>query len=121
MPDPIKLMRLYTDEAAYFGDRKVFEIVTERARAAGVAGATVLRALVGFGHKPHLHRRHLLDDDQALIVELLDHESRLRAFLEILSDLEHLGPVTLEAVEVLRWPDAAVESVKPDAGEGDLM
>ena len=121
MPDPIKLMRLYTDEAAYFGDRKVFEIVTERARAAGVAGATVLRAQVGFGHKPHLHRRHLLDDDQALIVELLDHESRLRAFLEILSDLEHLGPVTLEAVEVLRWPDAAVESVKPDAGEGDLM
>lgn len=121
MPDPIKLMRLYTDEAAYFGDRKVFEIVTERARAAGIAGATVLRALVGFGHTPHLHRRHLLDDDQALIVELLDHESRLRAFLEILSDLEHLGPVTLEAVEVLRWLEAAVESVKPDAGEGNLM
>ncbi|MBI2260904.1 MAG: DUF190 domain-containing protein [Caulobacterales bacterium] len=104
MPDPIKLMRLYTDEAAYFGDRKVFEIVTERARSAGVAGATVLRALVGFGHTPHLHRRHLLDDDQALIIELLDQESRLRAFLETLSDLEHLGPVTLEAVEVLRWP-----------------
>jgi PII-like signaling protein len=33
MSDPIKLMRVYTDEAAYFGDRKVFEIVTERARA----------------------------------------------------------------------------------------
>lgn len=104
MPDPIKLMRLYTDEAAYFGDRKVFEIVTERARSAGVAGATVLRALIGFGHTPHLHRRHVLDDDQALIIELLDHESRLRTFLETLSDLEHLGPVTLEAVEVLRWP-----------------
>ncbi len=105
MPDPIKLMRLYTDEAVYFGDRKVFEIVTERAQAAGLAGATVLRALVGFGHTPHLHRRHLLDDDQSLIVELLDRESRLRAFLETLSDLEHLGPVTLEAVEVLRWPE----------------
>ena len=105
MPDPIQLMRLYTDEAAYFGDRKLFEIVTERARAAGLAGATVIQALVGFGHTPHLHRRHVLDDDQSLIVELLDYESKLRAFFETLSDLEHLGPVTLEAVEVLRWPD----------------
>lgn len=104
MSDPIKLMRLYTDEAAYFGDRKVFEIVTERARAANLSGATVLRALVGFGHTPHLHRHHLLSDDQALIIELLDHESRLRAFMQTLADLEHLGPVTLETVEVLRWP-----------------
>jgi len=105
MPDPIKLMRLYTDEAAYFGDRKLFEVVAERARAAGLAGATIMQALVGFGHTPHLHRRHVLDDDQSLVVELLDHESKLRDFLETLSDLEHLGPVTLEAVEVLRWPD----------------
>jgi PII-like signaling protein len=99
MSDPIKLMRVYTDEAAYFGDRKVFEIVTERARAAGLAGVTVLRALIGFGH--------VFDDDQALIIEILDHESKLRAFLEALSGLEHLGPVTLEAVEVLRWPGGA--------------
>lgn len=111
MTDPVKLMRVYTDEAAYFGDRKVFEIVTERARAAGLAGATVLRALVGFGHTPHLHRRHMLDDDQALIVELLDHESRLTTFLQSLSDIEHLGPVTLVAVEVLRWPDKTTEPV----------
>ena len=110
MPDPIKLMRLYTDEAAYFGDRKVFEIVAERARAAGVAGATVLRALIGFGHTPHLHRRHVLDDDQSLIIELLDQESKLRAFLQTLSDLEHLGPVTLESVEVLRWPNAPADA-----------
>ena len=93
MPDPIKLMRLYTDEAAYFGDRKVF------------------------GHTPHLHRRHLLDDDQSLIVELLDRESRLRAFLETLSDLEHLGPVTLEAVEVLRWPEPTPADARQETVE----
>jgi PII-like signaling protein len=111
MPDPIKLMRIYTDEAAYFGDRKIFEIVAERARGAGVAGVTVLRALIGFGHTPHTHRRHLLDDDQSLIVEVLDQESKLRAFVQTLSDLEHLGPITLEAVEVLRWPDATTDAV----------
>ncbi|WP_313517133.1 DUF190 domain-containing protein [Brevundimonas sp.] len=104
-------MRIYTDEAAYFGDRKVFEIVADRARQAGIAGVTILRALVGFGHTAHTHRRHLLDDDQALIVEMLDQESKLRAFVQSLADLEHLGPITLEAVEVLRWPDATTGAV----------
>ena len=114
MPDPIKLMRIYTDEAAYFGDRKVFEIVAERARGAGVAGLTVLRALVGFGHTAHTHRRHLLDDDQALIVEALDEEMKLRAFVESLADLEHLGPITLETVEILRWPTAVASAQTPE-------
>ncbi|OHC92281.1 MAG: hypothetical protein A2792_01355 [Sphingomonadales bacterium RIFCSPHIGHO2_01_FULL_65_20] len=109
MTGPIKLLRIYTDESAYFGDQKVFEVVTTRARAAGVAGATVLQALVGFGHSPRLHRRHVLDDDQSVVIEILDEEAKLRAFVETLSDLEHLGPVTLEAVEVLRWTQSGTE------------
>jgi len=104
MTDTIKRLRIYTDEAAYFGDQKVFEVVALRARAAHVAGTTVFRALFGFGHTAHEHRRHVLDDDQSIVVEILDEESKLRAFADSLSDLEHLGPVTLEAVEVLRWP-----------------
>lgn len=104
MTDTIKRLRIYTDEAAYFGDQKVFEVVALRARAAHVAGTTVFRALFGFGHTSHEHRRHVLDDDQSIVVEILDEESKLRAFVDSLSDLEHLGPVTLEATEVLRWP-----------------
>lgn len=41
MSDPVKRLRIYTDESAYFGDHKVFEVVTARAQAAGVAGAAV--------------------------------------------------------------------------------
>lgn len=104
MSDTIKLMRIYTDRAGYFRDRKVFEIVAERVRSVGRAGTTVPQALVGFGHTPNLHRRHVLDGDQSVIVELLDHESKLRAFMDTLPYLEHLGPITLEAVEVLSWP-----------------
>lgn len=106
MNSSFKLLRIYTDEAAYFGDHKVFEIVATRARAFGVAGATVLQALVGFGHTPRTHRRHVLDDDRSVVIEIIDEDVKLRAFIETLSDLEHLGPITLEAVEVLRWPPA---------------
>lgn len=109
MPGPIKVLKIYTDEAAYFGDHKVFEVVAARARAAQVAGATVVRALIGFGHTTHMHRRHVLDDDQSVIIEILDEEIKLRAFAASLADLEHIGPITLQEVEVLHWPptDAA--------------
>jgi PII-like signaling protein len=52
----------------------------------------------------------VLDDDQSIVIEILDEESKLRAFVNSLSDLEHLGPVTLETIELLRWP-------KPDQAE----
>ena len=97
-----KLLRIFTDEAAYFGDRRVFEVVAIRAREAGLAGATVLKALIGFGHSPHLHTRHLLEDDQSVVIEIVDEEQKLRAFAATLADLPDLGLITLENVEVLR-------------------
>ncbi|MFA6125400.1 MAG: DUF190 domain-containing protein [Sphingomonas sp.] len=97
----MKLLRIYTDEAAYFGDRKVFEVVASRARDAKMAGATVLRALFGFGRSAHQHRRHLLEDDQSLVIEIVDDDARLRAFVAELADISGIGLMTLEAVEIL--------------------
>ena len=101
MTSSTKLLRIYTDEAAYFGDRKVFEVIAQRARDARLAGATVLTALVGFGRSSHLHSLHVLDDDQSILIEFVDAEDRLRAFMGDLADLPNIGLATLEAVEVL--------------------
>ena len=101
MQNSMKLLRIYTDEAAYFGDRKVFEEVATRARDARMAGATVLRALFGFGRSAHQHRRHLLEDDQSLVIEIVDDDARLRDFVATLADISGIGLITLEAVEVL--------------------
>lgn len=101
MTPPMKLLRIYTDEAAYFGDRKVFEVVARRAREANLAGATVLMALIGFGRKAHVHTRHVLEDDQSVVVEIVDEEAKLRDFVNGLGDLPHIGLITLEQVEIL--------------------
>ncbi len=101
MAKSMKLLRIYTDEAAYFGDRKVFEEVAARARDTKMAGATVLRALFGFGRSAHEHRRHLLEDDQSLVIEIVDEDSRLREFVAALADMSGIGLITLEAVEIL--------------------
>lgn len=101
MSEQAKLLRIYTDEAAYFGDRKVFEVVATRARDAKLAGVTVLQALVGFGRTAHVHRRHVLESDRAVVIEIVDFEDVLRAFVGMLQDVPNIGLITLEAVEVV--------------------
>lgn len=101
MSNQAKLLRIYTDEAAYFGDRKVFEVVASRARDAELAGVTVLEALIGFGLSAHVHRRHVLESDRAVVVEIVDDEPRLRAFVPILGDIPGIGLITMEMVEIV--------------------
>jgi PII-like signaling protein len=105
--EPIKLLRIYTDEAAYVGDRKVYEVIASRAREAKVAGATVLEALIGFGRSAHLHQRHVLESDRAVVIEIVDREDRLRRFVTQLTDVGGIGLMTLEAIEVVRGADRA--------------
>ena len=96
-----RLLRVYTDESAYVGDRKVFEYVTALARERKLAGATVLEALMGFGHSTHLHRKHVIENDRALVIEIVDGEDNLRSFAAELTGVSGIGLVTLEAVEIL--------------------
>ena len=95
------LLRVYTDEAALLGDRRIFEVVLERAREARLLGATVHRAQSGFGHNAHLHKRGFLDHNYPVIVEIVDTDERVRAFWASIAGLRGLGLVTLEKVETL--------------------
>jgi len=101
MGQNLKLLRIYTDEAAFVGDRKVFEYVASRAREQKLAGVTVLEALLGFGRSAHLHERHVLESDRAILIEIVDTEDRLRAFAASLADVADIGLITLEAIEVI--------------------
>lgn len=101
MPQTVKLLRIYTDEGAYLGDRKVLEVIASRAREGGIAGVTILDARLGFGHSAHMHRRHVFESDRAVVIEIVDEEKRLRAFVGSLDDISDVGLMTLEAVEVL--------------------
>lgn len=106
------LLRIYTDENALSGDQSLVEIVVARARKARLAGVTVLRASKGFGQSSHLHQHRPFgfDDNLPVVIEIVDDEAPLRAFVATLSDEREIGLVTLEKVEVLRYgghPDHA--------------
>ena len=96
-----KLLRIYTDELAFTGDRKSLEVITSRARTEALAGVTVLEAMLGFGGSAHIHRRHTLESDRSIVLEIVDEEERLRTFARSLADVSGIGLMTLEPVEVV--------------------
>ena len=77
-----------------------------RANDNGRAGATVLRGRSGFGGGSEIHAHHLfgISDNPPLVIEIVDGEGKLRAFMTELTDLRNIGLITLERVEVLAHP-----------------
>ena len=96
-----KLLRIYTDESAYLGDQRLFEFIAALAREQQMAGMTILEAMLGFGRSAHVHRRHALENDRAVVIEIIDEEHALRAFVASLDDVPDIGLMTLEAVEIV--------------------
>ena len=99
----VALLRIYTDESARAGHKALFEALVCKARDEGIAGATVLRGPMGFGHSHRIQNATILNlsGNLPLVIEMVDTEEKLRQFLSGLGDMKDFGLVTLEKVEVL--------------------
>jgi PII-like signaling protein len=77
------------------------------AREQGLAGATVLRGPIGFGRSSHLHTTKILrlSQDLPIVIEIVDAEEKINAFVPTLDKIMGSGLVTLEKVKVLRYGD----------------
>jgi hypothetical protein len=91
-------------------DRPLYEAIVRRARAAHLAGATVLRGPMGFGRHSRVHTARLLElsTDLPILIEIVDSEEKVDAFLPTVDELVTEGLVTLEAVRIVRYvsPDS---------------
>jgi hypothetical protein len=103
------LLRIYTEEARRDGSRALYESLVLKAREAGLAGATVLRGPMGFGASAHIHTASIIDlsANLPLVIEIIDDETKLRAFAATIAGMRDIGLVTLERVEVLHSGHAA--------------
>src|SRR6266536_2138798 len=86
-------------------DRPLFEAIVRRAREAHLAGATVLRGPMGFGRHSRVHAAKLLElsTDLPIVIEIVDAEEKINAFVPVVDELVTEGLVTLEAVRILRY------------------
>src|SRR5579864_8106188 len=105
MPPTAVLLRIYTEEGRMNNHRPLYEDVVLKARDAGLAGATVLRGPMGYGAHSRIHTAKILDLSARLplVIEIVDEEAPLRAFLATLESAPDLGLVTLERVEVVHY------------------
>jgi hypothetical protein len=96
------LLRVFLGEDDQWEGKPLHVAIVEKARAEGLAGATVMRGLLGFGASSRIHSTHVLrlSDDLPMVIEIVDREDRIRAFLPMLDKMVRDGMVTLERVEV---------------------
>src|SRR5262245_66618421 len=111
LPRDAVLLRIFVGEDDKFGNLPLYEAIVLKAREQHLAGATVLRGPIGFGHSSRLHTTKLLrlSQDLPLVIEIVDTQDKIDAFPPVLDGMMGSGLVTLEKVQVLRYgaPKAA--------------
>ena len=105
LPKQALLLRIFIGEDDREGGRPLYEAIVLKAREMHLAGATVLRGSMGYGHSSRLHTAKILrlSDDLPLVIEIVDSEEKINAFLPALDSVMTSGLITLEKVQVLQY------------------
>jgi PII-like signaling protein len=105
IPNQAVSLRIFIGESDHFAGKPLYEAIVTAARERHLAGATVLRGPMGFGKSSRLHTSKILrlSEDLPLLIEIVDSEDNINAFLPILDGMMSSGLVTLEKVQVLQY------------------
>lgn len=108
LPKNAERIRIFIGEGDRQQGKPLYELIVEKAREAGLAGATVLRAVMGYGANSRVRTNKILrlSEDMSLVVEIVDETEKINAFLPQLDNLINEGLVTREPVEVLFYRHA---------------
>ena len=105
IPKQATLLRIFVGEDDRHGHQPLYQAIVLKAREMHLAGATVLRGPMGYGHSSRLHTTKILrlSEDLPVVIEIIDGEERINSFLPVLDGMMTSGLVTLERVEVLQY------------------
>ena len=100
-----KLLRIFIGESDKHGRKPLYQAIVEMLREEGMAGATVLRGVEGFGANSHLHTARILrlSEDLPIVIEVADTAERIEAVMPRLDEMVKEGLVTLERVQVVAY------------------
>lgn len=105
IPEDAVLARIFVGEDDRSDGKPLYEALVLKARELGLAGATVLRGPMGFGHASRLHTAKILrlSGDLPLVIEIVDAEDKIARFLDAIEPMMGSGLLTLEKVKVVRY------------------
>jgi PII-like signaling protein len=100
-----KLLRIFIGESDKWHGKPLYQAIVEHLRSERIAGATVVRAIEGYGARSHVHTSRILrlSEDLPLIIEVVDTEENIRRVLPVLDEMVPDGLVTLEKVEMITY------------------
>ena len=115
IPENAVLLRIFIGESDRWEHKPLYEAIVLRARELHLAGATVTRGLMGFGQTSRLHTAKILrlSMDLPLVVEIVDSEEKINAFLPELEKMVGGGLVTMEQVKVVAYRGGTSNDDRP--------
>ena len=105
VPHDSMLLRIFIGESDRWSHKPLYEAIVLKAREMHLAGATVLRGPMGFGKSSRMHTAKILrlSMDLPIVIEIVDSEEQINAFLPALEEMTSGGMVTLERVQVIEY------------------
>lgn len=105
VPEDGYLLRIFIGESDRHGQHPLYEAIVLKARETGLAGATVVRGVMGFGKNSVIHTAKILrlSEDLPIVIEIVDSPAKVEAFLPALDEMINDGLVTMERVKVLHY------------------
>ena len=105
IPEEGFLLRIFIGESDRHGHQPLYEAIVLKAREQGMAGATVLRGVMGYGKHSILHTAKILrlSEDLPMVIEIVDSREKVEGFLPQLDEMITDGLVTLEPLKVLHY------------------
>ena len=105
IPEEGQLLRIFIGESDRWQGKPLYEAIILRAREMGIAGATMLRGMMGYGAASRIHTAKILrlSEDLPIVVEIVDSKEKITALLPTIEEMVQEGLVTLESVRVLQY------------------
>jgi PII-like signaling protein len=105
LPSSGQILRIYIGESDRWHHQPLHEAIVLKAREAGLAGATVLRGMMGFGASSRLHTSKILrlSMDLPIVIEIVESAEKVTAFLPVLDEMVTEGLVTIEEIRIHKY------------------
>ncbi len=105
IPEDGQLLRIFIGESDQWHGKPLYEAIILHARKMGIAGATMLRGMMGYGAASRIHTAKILrlSEDLPIVVEIVDSAEKITALLPSIEEMVQEGLVTLESVRVLQY------------------
>lgn len=103
--DEGQLLRIFIGESDRWQGKPLYEAIILKARERGIAGATMLRGLMGYGAASRIHTAKILrlSEDLPVVVEIVDSAEKIEALLPLIDEMVQEGLVTLEKVRIIQY------------------